>query len=219
MAMTTDFYNFDTPSSIPLDKWSQTVTGDNYIVILHLLSDKPGHTNEPIYAVLPQWPEQISDSINSSFSETNALSRSAPVYSYQNSGPRKMQISIQLHRDMMDQANYHISNLNVEDMDDYVDALIKALQAVALPNYHAGTKEVEPPMVAVRFGDEIFIKGVVNGGITVEYNKPLIGPNNKYALVNITFEVCEVDPMDAKSIAKVGSFRNISSSYRDIVRR
>lgn len=216
--MNKDFYNFNNASNIPLDKWSSTVTGDNYIVILHLLSEKPGHTDEPIYAVLPQWPDQISDSLNSSFNSQNALSRSAPVFSYQNSGPRSMQISIQLHRDMMDEANYHISNLNIEDMDDYVDALIKALQAVALPNYHSNTKEVEPPMVAVRFGDEIFIKGVVDGGVTVEYNKPLIGKNNKYALVNISFTVKEVDPMDAKSIATVGSFRNISASFRDIVR-
>lgn len=216
--MNKDFYNFNNTSNIPLDKWSSTVTGDNYIVILHLLSEKPGHTDEPIYAVLPQWPDQISDSLNSSFNSQNALSRSAPVFSYQNSGPRSMQISIQLHRDMMDEANYHISNLNIEDMDDYVDALIKALQAVALPNYHSNTKEVEPPMVAVRFGDEIFIKGVVDGGVTVEYNKPLIGKNNKYALVNISFTVKEVDPMDAKSIATVGSFRNISASFRDIVR-
>lgn len=216
--MNKDFYNFNNASNIPLDKWSSTVTGDNYIVILHLLSEKPGHTDEPIYAVLPQWPDQISDSLNSSFNSQNALSRSAPVFSYQNSGPRSMQISIQLHRDMMDEANYHISNLNIEDMDDYVDALIKALQAIALPNYHSNTKEVEPPMVAVRFGDEIFIKGVVDGGVTVEYNKPLIGKNNKYALVNISFTVKEVDPMDAKSIATVGSFRNISASFRDIVR-
>lgn len=216
--MNKDFYNFNNTSNIPLDKWSSTVTGDNYIVILHLLSEKPGHTDEPIYAVLPQWPDQISDSLNSSFNSQNALSRSAPVFSYQNSGPRSMQISIQLHRDMMDEANYHISNLNIEDMDDYVDALIKALQAIALPNYHSNTKEVEPPMVAVRFGDEIFIKGVVDGGVTVEYNKPLIGKNNKYALVNISFTVKEVDPMDAKSIATVGSFRNISASFRDIVR-
>ena len=209
-----DFYNFN-QSTIPLDKWSGLIDGNNYIVILHLLSEKAETFNEPIYAVLPQWPEEIADSIGSSFNSTNALSRSAPVFSYQYSGPREMQISIDLHRDMMDEANYFISNLPIEDKDDYVDALIKALQAVALPNYHGETKEVEPPMVAVRFGEEIFIKGVVNGGITVTYKKPLLN-NNKYAQVSISFKVSEVDPMDAKSIAQVGSFRNISKSFKDI---
>ena len=209
-----DFYNFN-QSTIPLDKWSGLIDGNNYIVILHLLSEKAETFNEPIYAVLPQWPEEIADSIGSSFNSTNALSRSAPVFSYQYSGPREMQISIDLHRDMMDEANYFISNLPIEDKDDYVDALIKALQAVALPNYHGETKEVEPPMVAVRFGEEIFIKGVVNGGITVTYKKPLLN-NNKYAQVSISFKVSEVDPMDAKSIAQVGSFRNISKSFKNI---
>lgn len=209
-----DLYNFELGPEIPLDKYSELITGNNYIYIYHL---KSATTGEGIYAVLPQWPDQISDSIGSSFGQTNALSRSAPVFSYQNSGPREMQISIQLHRDMMDEANRFISNLPIEDKEDYVDALIKALQAIALPNYHSDTKEVEPPMVAIRFGDEIFIKGVVNGGVTVEYVKPLL-TNNKYALVNISFKVSEVDPMDAKSIAKVGSFRNISNAFRDIIR-
>ena len=209
-----DFYNFNQLNT-PLDKWSGLIDGNNYIVILHLLSEKAETFNEPIYAVLPQWPEEISDSIGSSFNSTNALSRSAPVFSYQYSGPRELQISIDLHRDMMDEANYFISNLPIEDKDDYVDALIKALQAVALPNYHGETKEVEPPMVAVRFGEEIFIKGVVNGGITVTYKKPLLN-NNKYAQVSISFKVSEVDPMDAKSIAQVGSFRNISKSFKNI---
>ena len=210
-----DLYNFKS-NDMPIDKYSSVVTGNNYICILHLLSEKKDTWGEPIYAVIPQWPEQISDSISSSFSQTNALSRSAPVFSYQNSGPRQMQISIELHRDMMDEANCFISNLPVEDKDDYVDALIKALQAVALPNYHNESKEVVPPMVAVRFGNQVFIKGVVHGGVTVEYKKPLLN-NNKYAVASITFTVCEVDPMDARSIAQVGSFRNISKSYNDIV--
>ena len=210
-----DFYNFK-DSQMPIDKWSGTITGNNYICILHLRSEKEETWGEPIYVVIPQWPDQLSDSIGSSFNQTNALSRSAPVFSYQNSGPREMQISIQLHRDMMDEANYFISNLPIEDKDDYVDALIKVLQAVALPNYHGESKEVVPPMVAVRFGDQIFIKGVVNNGVTVEYQKPLLN-NNKYAIANISFKVYETDPMDARSIAQVGSFRNISKSFNDIV--
>lgn len=210
-----DFYNFNN-SSLPIDKYSGVVTGNNYICILHLLSEKSETWGEPIYAVIPQWPEQIADSISSSFGSTNALSRSAPVFSYQNSGPREVQISFDLHRDMMDEANYYISNLPVEDKEDYVDALIKALQAVALPNYHAESSEVVPPMVAVRFGDQLFIKGVVSGGVTVTYSGPLL-TDNKYAQVTISFKVSEVDPMDARSIAQVGSFRNISKSYNDII--
>lgn len=206
-----DLYKFNKAVSVT-DKYSDLITGDNYIYIFHLPSSATG---EGTYVYLPQWPDQISDSIGSSFAETNALSRSAPVFSYRYSGPRTMQIALELHRDMMDEANTHISNLPLEDYEDYVDGVIKALQSIALPNYHSASKEVEPPMVAVRFGDEIFIKGVVTSGITVEYKKPLLS-NNKYALVNVSFTVSEIDPMDAVSISKVGSFRNISKSFRSI---
>jgi hypothetical protein len=68
---------------------------------------------------------------------------------------------------MMQQLNYGVSNLSVELGDDYVDTLISKLQAVALPKYDYGNKMVNPPLVAVRFGNEFFIKGVVQGGITV----------------------------------------------------
>lgn len=186
---------------------------DNYIYICHLPSDNEG-TGTYIY--LPQWPDQITDKINSTFASTNALARSAPVFSYSNSGPRTVDISVQLHRDMMDEANIGLSNAAVEAGDDYVDTIIKQLQAVALPNYHAANKEVEPPQVAVRFGDELFIKGIVNGGISVEYVKPLL-TNNKYALVNIAFTVYEIDPQDAVGIAKTGSFRNITKTFKNLV--
>ena len=49
-------------------------------------------------------------------------------------------------------------------------------------------------MVAVRFGNEIFIKGVVTTGVSVTYEKPILS-NNKYAVVTIAFTVSEVDPM------------------------
>ena len=208
----TDFYKLNQSPNI-MDKYSDLITADNYIYIYHLPSDLTG---EGTYVYLPQWPDQIADSLSSSFSETNALSRSAPVFSYQNSGPRSMQISVQLHRDMMDEANAHISNLPIADREDYVDAVIKALQSIVLPNYHSEKKEAEPPMIAVRFGNEIFIKGVVKGGITVEYQKPLL-QNGKYAVVNISFNVYEVDPMDALSISQVGSFRNISKTFKQIL--
>jgi hypothetical protein len=185
-------------------------TIDNYIYIFHLPGNIQG---EGTWIVLPQWPDQITDKITSSFASQSALGRSAPVFSYINSGPRTVDISVQLHRDMMDEANINLSNIKPAVGDDYVDTVIKQLQAIALPNYHSANKEVEPPMVAVRFGEEIFIKGVVNGGISVEYRKPLL-TNGKYAEVNISFTVEEVDPQDAISISKTGSFRNITRTFK-----
>lgn len=178
---------------------------DNYIYLFH--------TDE--FVLIPTYPDSIQDRMQSRFSETNALSRSAPVFSYSNSGPRTVQISLNLHRDMMEAINYNSSNMIIEDLDDdYVDTLIKKLQSIALPKYTATSKSVIPPMIAVRFGNEIFIKGVVNDAIAVTYEKPIL-ENNKYAQVTISFTVSEIDPYDAESVQEQGSFRGLTRSFKN----
>lgn len=178
---------------------------DNYIYLFH--------TDE--FVLIPTYPDSIQDSMRSSFSETNALSRSAPVFSYSYSGPRMVQISLNLHRDMMEAINYNTSNLVIEDLDDdYVDTLIKKLQSIALPKYSVTSKSVMPPMIAVRFGNEIFIKGVVNDTIAVTYEKPILD-NNKYAQVTISFTVSEIDPYDAESVQEQGSFRGLTRPFKN----
>lgn len=174
---------------------------DNYIYLYHI--DK--------FILLPTYPDQIQDSLSASFQEASPLSRSAPIFTYSHSGPRTVQISLSLHREMMTQINYRVSNLNIELGDDYVDTMVKELQAIALPKYSVSNKMVNPPLVAVRFGNEIFIKGVVNGGIGLTYSGPILN-NNKYAQVTVTFNVTEVDPYDAESILKVGSFRGLNKT-------
>jgi|GEM_PF-2585950 hypothetical protein len=178
---------------------------DNYIYLFH--------TDE--YLLIPTYPDTIQDSMTTRFSETNALSRSAPVFAFSNAGPRTVQISLNLHRDMMEAINYNTSNMNIEDIDDdYVDTLIKKLQSISVPKYVASSKSVQPPMIAVRFGNEIFIKGIVNGSITVTYEKPIL-TNNKYAQVQVVFTVTEVDPYDAESIQQYGSFRGLTRTFKN----
>lgn len=177
---------------------------DNYIYIYHI--DQ--------FVIIPVWPESIQDSLGSTFASQTPLSRSAPIFSYSNSGPRRMQINLKLHRDMMQMVNYNKSNLKVELGDDYIDTIIKCMQACALPNYRDASKMVDPPMVAVRFGNDIFIKGVINGGVTVTYSGPILD-NNKYALVDIGFEVTEIDPYDANSVLQYGSFRGLDKTLEN----
>lgn len=179
---------------------------ENYIYISHLGDDGE-------YIQLPSYPDSIQDTMNSTFNQETALSRSAPVWTYANSGPRSMQITLNLHRDIMDDINMGTSNASLIDGEDYVDALIRKLQAIALPKYNLYNKAVEPPTVAIRFGDEIFIKGIVSGGVTVTYEKPILS-NNRYAVVTVAFNVYETDPYDATIVAKNGSFRGLTRGLR-----
>ena len=175
---------------------------------------------------LPNTPETISDSMSSTFADTNALGRSAPVFTYSNSGPRTVQVNLQLHRDMMDMLNAHVDNTKKADGTptdreialqqgrDTVDELIRALQSISVPKYNLDNRAVEPPLVAFRFGREVFIKGIVSGAIGVEYNLPILY-NGKYAQVKISFTVTEVDPYDATTIFANGSFRGLLSQVSE----
>lgn len=189
------------------------------------------HTDE--YFILPQYPETLSDSMVSNFTAQNALGRTAPVQSYSNSGPRTMQINLQLQRDIMNDLNFSGSNVRynrTDDMgeqsvirspgDDYVDVLIKKLQAIVLPRYVADSKEIIPPRVAIRFGNELFIKGVVTGAIGVRYKLPLIQTREgylKYSDVSIDFPITETQPYDAETVGTLGSFRGLTAGLKSKV--
>ena len=180
---------------------------ENYIYLYH--------TDE--YLILPTYPENIADSLPSQFSSTNALSRTAPTFSYSYSGPRQIQVNLTLHRDMLINFDTTYTILKNIDKENYIDVLIKKLQAIALPKYIAGSvsKSVIPPYVALRFGQEIYIKGVVQGGITITYSGPIL-ENHKYAVATISFSVLEIDPYDAISAGNMGSFRSITRTFKNL---
>jgi hypothetical protein len=97
--------------------------------------------------------------------------------------------------------------------DDMAEKFIHALQAIAVPKYNLSNKAVEPPLVAIRLGKEVFIKGIVSGGISITYGKPILD-NEKYAIIKVGFTVSEVDPYDATTIFKNGSFRGLTATLR-----
>ena len=174
---------------------------DNYIYLYHV--DQ--------FIVLPTFPDSLQDRISINFNKATPMARSAPIYSFSDSGPRSIQVQLDLHRDMMTQINWGVSNATVAIGDDYVDTLIKQIQAAALPAYSTSKKMVDPPIVAVRFGNDVFIKGVVVDGVSVTYSLPII-QGNKYAHVSISFTVEEIDPYDARTVMAAGSFRGLDTS-------
>lgn len=210
---------------------------DNYIYLYH---------TETVI-LLPVFPESIADNTSTTFSETPILGRSAPIYTYSSSGPRQVEINLKLHRDMLNDINTsnNIVSYSHKDKpellkkvkrDDYMEVLIAELQSAALPVYEASKKLINPPIVAIRIGDEIFCKGVIQGGVRVNYSGPILANNEydingeiikttdtygnrinkvgkgKYALVDIGFSIYEIDPYDAVGVASSGSFRGLSKS-------
>lgn len=182
------------------------VLPDCYLYISHL-------DEEYQYWILPHYPDEISDDMRSNFLDNSALGRSAPIFTYSNSGPRTISVSLKFHRDMFDEMQHHLPAKYKNDIDGYVETFIHALQAIALPKYNLSNKAIEPPLVAIRFGREVFIKGIVNGGVKVTYSKPIL-VNEKYAAIQVDFSISEVDPYDSSTVFKNGSFRGLTATMR-----
>ena len=180
------------------------VLPDCYIYISHL-------DEEFKYWQLPAYPDEVTDNMESSFSATTALGRSAPVYTFSHSGPRTINISLNFHRDMFEEMP---TNVVPKDGEDRAESFIHALQAIAVPKYNLSNKAIEPPLVAIRLGQEIFIKGVVTSGISVTFGKPIL-VNEKYATMKISFTVSEVDPYDSTTVFQNGSFRGLVATLRN----
>lgn len=185
---------------------SNTLIPSNYLYISHL-------DEEDQFWILPNTPDSISDSMLSSFSPTTALGRTAPVYTYSGSGPRTVQIDLKLHRDMLDEANAGISNVKPEAGKTYMDELLRALQAIALPKYNLSNKAIEPPLLALRIENQIFVKGVLSGSIGLTYSGPLQS-DGKFAVVGLSLIINEVDPYDSTSVYKNGGFRGCVNTLR-----
>lgn len=200
---------------------SRPATNHNYLmpdpecyIFLHHVKNIKGTDGALI--LLPSYADSVNDTIQVSFNSNTPLARSSPIFSYSNSGPRSLQVHFDLHRDMMWQLNYQQSNLpiNESDGDDYVDIMAREIQAAALPTYNVSEKMVNPPLVSLRLGNDIFIKGVISGSVGVSYGLPIL-ESKKYAIVKIDFGVTEVTPFSAEDVIRMGSFRGMSRTLAD----
>ena len=171
-----------------------SIPTDNYIIFYH--------TGQSF--IIPVDPESIADSMSASFASNNPLSRSAPIYSYQNSGPRSVQVSFTLHRDLCQEFN--------PNSTDMVEELINNLEGMVLPDYESANKVVNPPIVALKIRDEVFIRGIVTN-VSKTYQLPLLnyGGSYKYALVSLNFAVSEIQPYSASILSSIKGGRRLGN--------
>lgn len=176
---------------------------DCYIYISHLDSEYQ-------YWQLPCYPDEVTDDMVSTFDQSTALGRSAPVFTFSHAGPRSINITLNFHRDMFEDIP---SNVAPQPGEDKAESFIHALQAIAVPKYNLSNKAVEPPLIAIRLGQEVFIKGIVSSSISVTFGKPIL-VNEKYATLKISFKVTEVDPYDSTTVFQNGSFRGLTATLK-----
>lgn len=182
---------------------------NNYIYISHLDKDHQ-------YWKLPCCPSSITDTMESTFQATQALGRSAPVYTYSYSGPRVVNVDLHFRIDAFDDENANNPTaINSTAAGEYMlDGMVRALQSISLPKYSASNKAIEPPLVALRLSNEVFIKGIVTSPIQLTYELPIIY-GDRYAQVRLSLSITEVDPYDAATVFQNGSFRGVVKTLRD----
>ena len=201
-----DYTNGDGQKTDPSGHYFKMI--DNYMYFYHTGT----------LLVFPFYPDNVTDQTMVNFQSTTVLSRTAPIYSYENSGPRSVTFGFTVHREMFKNIQYlstnlknlalpKNNNLSTALNDDYADIFLNEIQAAAYPVYKASSKMVDPPMVAVRFGNSIFIKGILMNNVSLQYQLPVL-ENGKYAMVNFNMTINEVDPYDAETAIALGSYRS-----------
>lgn len=116
---------------------------------------------------LPCYPEEISDTVSTSWNDNEILGSTAPASAYASTGDRNVSFSFDLHREM------------TNNMDE-IDNILRVLRSAAYPYYQSSG--VLPPIVTFKFG-EFKVRGKLQD---VGYSWKL--PINKYG----QYSVCSV---------------------------
>lgn len=144
---------------------------------------------------MPCYPDGVTDVTNVDYTSQNVLGRSEPFQAYNNSGPRSIQFSFRMHREMTG---------NISQIEE----IVRCIESSVYPNYNANSSSVAAVKTSVRIGNVIYISGIVTSQST-SWEGP-IGPDHKYNMVTVSFTVTEVtgSPKTAGYVSQNGGFRN-----------
>jgi hypothetical protein len=122
----------------------------------------------------PCYPESYSDSRTAHFTTQHPMGRSEPFQIYQNSGPRVVQVSFQMHVEMT----------CVTPIRD----LVAAVQSAEYPIGDSRSSTIVPKVI-LKLGDSCYIEGVIADSVNADWTGPLI--DDRYVMVTLSFSVTE----------------------------
>ena len=141
--------------------------------------DKCWITIDNIRYYFPCYPESYSDNYSANISSVNVLGRSEPFQIYNNGGPRKVDVSFEIHREMYLRGR------------TYLDELVKALHSASFPK---GDDSILPKVTFAIInktgGYQCYIHGLIDGGASVQWKGP-INEWGTYNMVSLSFSVIE----------------------------
>ena len=138
-----------------------------------------------VMAVFPCFPESYSDSHTASFTQQTPMGRSEPFQIYQNSGPRTVNVSFRMDREMT----------HTTDIGDIVGIVQSAC-------YPLGNEATIVPRVTLVIGDNCRITGIIPS-VSTNWSDTII--EDKYMIVTLDFSVveCTGNPKTAGVVASL----------------
>lgn len=130
----------------------------------------------------PCYPESYSDSRTAHFTQQTPMGRSEPFQIYQNSGPRVVQVSFQMHVEMT----------CVTPIRD----LVAAVQSAEYPLGNDRSSTIVPKVI-LKLGDSCYIEGIIADSVNADWTGPLI--DDRYTMVTLSFSVTECTGMPRTS--------------------
>lgn len=140
---------------------------------------------------MPCYPDSVSDSTDVSYNTSSILGRSEPYTTYNNSGPRSINFTFNMHREMTGN-------------EAEIEKIVRYIESAVYPNYNSN---VAPIKVQVYIGKTIYISGIMTSE-TTDWSGP-IDDTDKYNLVNVSFTVQETtgNPKSASYVQSYGGYR------------
>lgn len=139
----------------------------------------------------PCYPDSYSDSHSANVSQQTPLGRSEPFQIYQNSGPRTVNVTFKMHREMT-----HVTPIS---------EIVSAVQACCYP---IGTSQTIIPRVTLVIGRNCLITGIIKN-VSTDWSDTII--EQQYMMVSLGFSVEECTGVPRK-FSDVYSARGIGYS-------
>lgn len=157
--------------------------GDCFIVV------SANKDKDPVYARLPCYPDQISESQTSNWATTQILSRSAPISAYNDTNYRSISVSFKIHREL---------GITMGLGENCLEQVEKVLRRSLYPSY-AGKIAIAAPKTTLVLG-AFKAKGYITS-VGFTWSGPIV--DHKYQVADISIQMTDISEGKVWSVGQV----------------
>ena len=141
-----------------------------------------GTTSDIVY--IPVYPDDVNDSISTSYGSSNIIGRPGEISSYNNTGDQTTSFSLHMHREQNEFSKFDTNSGN-DDTNNHIDKVVRTIKSAHYPLLSGSGSYA--PIVYYKFGDT-YITGKQTS-TQVKWSGTKIG--GKYMEVTINISVTQ----------------------------